>query len=90
MKDTHWYVYILRCSDGSFYTGIAKNVAERLKKHNTGNGAKYTKGRRPVVLVYRERRASQSSALKRERQIKKWKRPDKVKLIRDFPAFRSK
>ncbi|MCI0330985.1 MAG: GIY-YIG nuclease family protein [candidate division Zixibacteria bacterium] len=82
-----WYVYMLRCSDDSFYTGITKNVTERLKKHNTGNGAKYTKGRRPVTLVYCERRTSRSSAQKREAQIKKWRRPNKEKLIRSFPGF---
>lgn len=89
-ENSTWFVYILRCSDGSYYTGITNSVAKRLKKHNTGNGAKYTKGRRPVALVYRERRASRSSALKRERQIKKWKRPDKEKLVRGFPAVRFK
>jgi putative endonuclease len=90
MEKTSWYVYMLRCSDKSFYTGITNNVAKRLKEHNTGTGAKYTRGRRPVALVYRERRASRSSALKREAQIKKLKRPNKEKLIRGFPRFRAK
>lgn len=92
MTDTknYWYVYMLRCSDESFYTGITNNVAKRLKEHNTGNGAKYTKGRRPVNLVYRERQANQSLALKREAQIKKWRKPNKEKLIGGFPRLRPK
>jgi putative endonuclease len=90
MTENPWFVYMVRCSDGSFYTGIAKDLEKRVKKHNSGKGAVFTRGRRPVSLVYRERQANQSSALKRERQIKKWKRPNKEKLIRDFTAFQSK
>jgi putative endonuclease len=87
MKDANWYVYILRCSDGSFYTGITNNVPERLKMHNAGNGAKYTKGRRPVALIYRERSANRSSAQRREVQIKKWRKLNKEKLIQDKGGF---
>ncbi len=84
MEKTSWYVYMLRCSDKSFYTGITNNMEARLKEHNTGTAAKYTRGRRPVTLVYRERRASRSSALRREAQIKKWRRPNKEKLVLGF------
>ncbi len=84
MVKTSWYVYILRCSDTSLYTGITNNVTERLKEHNSGSGAKYTRGRRPVTLVYRERRANRSSSLKREAEIKKLERRNKEKLIRDI------
>jgi len=84
MKDTVWYVYILRCLDKSFYTGITNNLERRLKEHNTGNGAKYTKGRKPVTLVYREKHPNQSLARQREAQIKKCGRRKKEKLIREF------
>ena len=75
-----WYVYLLRCADGSIYTGITKNVGARVKKHNAGNGAVYTTQRRPVTLIYQESHPSQGSALRRERQIKKWKRKQKQAL----------
>jgi putative endonuclease len=79
-----WYVYILHCADGSLYTGIARDVQRRLQEHNgvVGVGAKYTRSRRPVTLVYQERLSSRSSALKREIEIKKLKREQKKKLIR--------
>lgn len=78
------YVYILRCKDGTYYTGWTVNLESRLKTHNQGTGlqaAKYTRGRRPVELVYFEEYESKSQALKRERQIKKLTRPQKEKLI---------
>ena len=53
-----WHVYILRCADGTLYTGIAKDLAKRLEAHQSGNGAKYTRGRLPVKLVYQEQRQS--------------------------------
>lgn len=65
-----WHVYILRCADGTLYTGIATDVAARLATHNTGKGAKYTRGRLPVELVYQEKVESHSAALKREHAIK--------------------
>lgn len=75
------YVYIAKCCDGSYYTGSAGDVQKRLKQHNAGKGAKYTQGRRPVELVYSEVCVSRSAALKREYQIKRWKRVQKEKLI---------
>lgn len=72
---------MLRCCDGSIYTGITNNVAARLKKHNAGRGAKYTKQRTPVSLIFREKHADQGSAMRRELQIKKWSRQSKEKLV---------
>ncbi len=86
MTDTKksWYVYILLCSDGSFYTGITNNVKERMKEHNAGSGAKYTRGRKPVTLAYRETHPNQASARRREEEIKKLERRNKEKLVSDF------
>lgn len=66
-----WTVYILRCADNSLYTGVATDVDARLARHNAGKGAKYTRGRRPVKLVYREAANGRSAALKRELAIKR-------------------
>lgn len=77
-----WYVYIVKCRDGSFYTGITTDVERRLKEHNeTSKGAKYTKARRPVSLVFQEEAADKSVAAKREYQIKQMKRQAKEALI---------
>lgn len=76
-----WSVYILRCGDGSLYTGIAKNVATRLNQHRQGKGAVYTRTRLPVELLYQENRMTRSKALIREVQIKRLPRPAKKKLI---------
>ncbi|MDN8848284.1 GIY-YIG nuclease family protein, partial [Staphylococcus aureus] len=67
--DKH-YIYIVKCKDGSLYTGYAKDVTQRIAKHNNGQGAKYTKIRRPVQLVYQEMFDTKSEALKREYEIK--------------------
>jgi len=75
------WVYMARCSDGSLYTGWSYNVLERVKTHNKGRGAKYTRVRRPVILVYRQQRASASDALREECRIKKLSRAQKEKLI---------
>ncbi len=81
---TQWYVYVVRCSDGSFYTGIATDVERRIDEHNSGNnGAKYTRGRRPVTLIHKEACADRSAALKREIAIKKMKRRQKAALVGD-------
>ena len=77
-----WYVYILRCADDSLYTGIARDVAARLALHNAGKGAKYTRGRGPVTLVYSERAVSRSQALQREHAIKRLSVAEKRALIR--------
>lgn len=75
------FVYILRCGDGTLYTGVARDVERRLGQHRRGKGARYTRGRGPLELVYREKRASLSDALVREAEIKRWKRARKEKLI---------
>jgi putative endonuclease len=77
-----YFVYILECSDGSLYTGITKDLVKRLEEHNTSSkGAKYTKARRPVKLVYKESSLDRSSASKREYAIKKLTRLKKLQLI---------
>ena len=76
-----WYLYILCCRDDTFYTGITTDVEKRLEAHRTGKGAKYTRGRAPLELVYRETCGSHSDALKRELEIKKLSRAEKQKLI---------
>ena len=77
-----WYLYILRCGDGSLYTGITTDVEKRLEAHSSGTGAKYTRGRGPLTLVYRETCGSHSAALKRELQVKSMTRQQKQELIR--------
>lgn len=78
-----WYVYMLRCVDGSLYTGVTTDPQRRLREHNTSDrlAARYTRARRPVILVWSEAHASRSSALKRERQLKKLKRSSKEGLL---------
>ena len=76
-----WKVYIVKCSDKTFYTGITNNIKLRLETHNLGKGAKYTKGRLPVILVYLERVDDKSNALRREIEIKKLNRSQKINLI---------
>lgn len=75
------YVYILKCGDGSFYTGWTNDLEKRFKCHCEGKGAKYTKGRGPLELVYFEEFEDKIDAMKREYAIKKLKRLDKEKLI---------
>ncbi len=75
-----WYVYMLRCADGTLYTGSAGDVEKRLAVHNAGRGAKYTRGRLPAVLVYSEMCLSRAEALRREAAIKKLNRADKLRL----------
>jgi predicted GIY-YIG superfamily endonuclease len=77
-------VYILRCADGTLYTGITKDLARRTKQHNAGTASRYTRSRRPVKLVYQEPQRNQSSALKREAAIKKLTRREKLALVRQF------
>lgn len=75
------YVYILKCSDGTLYTGYTNNLEKRLKVHNSGKGAKYTRGRLPVEIVYSEVFQTKSEATKREYYIKQLNRVEKLKLI---------
>lgn len=83
MSNRCWYVYILRCNDGTLYTGITVDLDKRLTEHNEDdkNGARYTRSRRPVWLVYSEKVDSRSAAARREYQLKKLPAKDKNKLI---------
>ncbi|RJP26158.1 MAG: GIY-YIG nuclease family protein [Actinobacteria bacterium] len=76
-----FYVYILRCSDNTYYTGYTRDIVQRLEEHNKGKAAKYTSGRRPVELVYSEVHAAKGSAMRREMEIKRWSRAQKQALI---------
>lgn len=77
-----WCVYMLRCADGSLYTGISTDIKRRLAEHNAGRGAKFTRGRIPVSLVYEERCGGQGQALRREAAIRRLKRTQKLALSR--------
>lgn len=79
-----WYVYMLRCKDGSLYTGYTDDPQRRLSVHNTGKGAKYTRSRLPVTLVYQELCADKSEALRREIAIKRLSKPQKEALLKEF------
>ena len=76
-----FFCYMVECADGTFYTGWSTDPERRVKTHNTGKGAKYTKTRRPVKLIYVEELPDMSSALKRERAIKRLSRKEKEKLV---------
>lgn len=77
-----WCVYILRCGDGTLYTGSTDDFPRRLAAHSSGRGAKYTRGRGPLVPVYREDCADRSAALRREAAVKRLTRAQKLRLIR--------
>ena len=77
-----WYVYMLRCGDGTLYTGVTDDVPRRLAAHRSGKGAKYTRGRGPLELVWQEEVTDKSAALRREYQIKRLSRSEKEQLIR--------
>lgn len=79
--ENKWYVYLLRCGDDSLYCGITTDVEKRLEQHRSGKGAKYTRGRGPLELVYREECPDHSTALKREWAIKALPREEKRKLL---------
>lgn len=81
-----YYVYILSCADGTLYTGSTNDVARRLKVHQSGSGAKYTRSRLPVELAYAEEAADKGAALRREAAIKKLTRARKLALIASNPA----
>ena len=80
------YTYMLRCRDGTLYTGWTTNLEKRVQAHNDGKGAKYTKSRTPVTLVYYEAFETKQEALRRESAIKKMSRSDKLKLIYERTA----
>ncbi|HIQ05435.1 MAG TPA: GIY-YIG nuclease family protein [Anaerolineae bacterium] len=76
-----FYVYIVECADGTFYTGWTTDLARRVVQHNAGRGARYTRQRRPVQLVYWEEQPNRSAAMHREHALKQWSRPRKQRLI---------
>ena len=76
----NWWVYMLRCQDGTLYTGATCDIPRRLAAHNSGKGAKYTRGRRPVELVYYEQFETKEEAMRREWEIKQMTREEKKKL----------
>lgn len=89
-KEKTWYVYILRCGDGSLYTGITVDVPRRMAAHRAGKGAKYTRGRGPLELVHQEQCQTKSEALRRELEIKALPREEKLILCRKPGQSREK
>lgn len=83
--ESGWKVYILRCGDGSLYTGITVDIQKRLEAHRSGQGAKYTRGRGPLELVYSEECGDHSAALRRELAIKAMSREEKLRLLNRKP-----
>ena len=83
--EENWYLYILRCKDNTLYTGITTDVARRLEAHRSGKGAKYTRGRAPLELVYQQACGTHSDALKRELEIKAMSRKQKEEMIAAAP-----
>ena len=77
-----YYVYILRCADSSYYTGITNRLQHRLDMHNKGKASHYTASRRPVAIIYKEEQPDKSAALKREYQIKQLSREEKIALVK--------
>ena len=84
MESKQWVVYILECKDRTLYTGITDDLSHRLAMHNSGKGAKYTRGRGPLILRYRENCEDRSSASKREAAIKKLSKTQKLTLIQSY------
>ena len=81
MSRRGWHVYIVECADSTLYTGVAVNLTKRLARHNAGQGARYTRGRRPVRLVYAETAADRAAAQRREHAIKRLSAAAKRRLI---------
>jgi len=84
--DDKWYLYILECCDGSYYTGVTMNIPSRLQRHNLGKGAKFTRSRRPVRLVYFEEHQTERAVRRREIELKGWRREKKAGLVLGFPS----
>ncbi|HYA89092.1 MAG TPA: GIY-YIG nuclease family protein [Nitrospirota bacterium] len=82
-KSNQWFLYILRCCDSTFYTGITNDLQRRLDKHNDGTASRYTHSRRPVTLIYHERCRNKSTALKKEHTVKSLSRGEKVQYINE-------
>ncbi len=84
MMEQNWKLYILRCKDGTLYTGITTDVPARLEAHSSGKGAKYTRGRGPLELVYEEACPDHSAALKREIAVKNLRKHQKLALLASY------
>lgn len=82
MTESAWFVYILRCADGTFYTGITNNLDRRLRQHNAGKASRYTRCRLPASMVFQEPQATRSLALQREAAVKALSRIQKEALVR--------
>jgi len=77
-----WFIYLIKCKDGSFYTGSTSDLEKRFHKHSTSSGGRYTKLHKPIEVVYKEEFLTHEEALKREKQIKGWRREKKENLIK--------
>jgi putative endonuclease len=88
-ENKEWFFYMVRCKDNSLYSGITIDVENRVREHNRGTGAKYTRTRTPVTLIYSEKHNNESEARKRESEIKSWTRIQKEQLIGSFSRLRS-
>ena len=84
MSSRSWYVYIVRCSDDTLYTGVSTDISRRVSTHNSGRGAKYTRSRRPVSIVYAGPEMTQSAALREERRRKSLSRKKKLMIIKEY------
>ena len=84
MTNALWFCYLARCRDGSLYAGVATDLQRRIAEHNAGRGARYTRSRRPVTLVWWERWATRSEALKREAEVRRWRQSRKEALIANW------
>lgn len=76
-----WFVYVLLCEDGSFYTGATNNLEERLVEHKLGKGGRYTRSHKIIKIIYSQEFSTKSKALKRESEIKSWSREKKIKIL---------
>ena len=83
-----WQVYVVRCRTGELYTGCTLDLRRRVEQHNRGSGSKFTRSRRPVVLIYHEECGDRSAALKRENQIKRMSHAEKLRLAQTASATR--
>jgi putative endonuclease len=82
-----WYLYLIRCRDGSLYTGITTDVARRFAEHQSGRGSKYLRGRSPLILVFQKKLGTKNLALAAENKVKKLTKAKKEELIKDETAF---
>jgi len=82
-----WLVYIVECSDKTFYVGIARDVDKRIKAHNSTNWCRYTRSRKPVKLLYQEKYEDYKTAWRREKEVKRFHRSKKLKIIKAYQAY---